>query len=146
MQEVYHWPALIFVAAVCLQLRRLFFTGAFPPAARADVADLAEPAPTGHAGGVDRTVLPHDMMSGGSPRVLQGVLEAIPLAGTHLMRWVFGSAVPGHPDHSPALLAARAAVGCHGRPTGPARKRSRHPADEPPTTHRAPGCLPGPAR
>jgi ubiquinol-cytochrome c reductase cytochrome b subunit len=28
--------------------------------------------------------------------VLQGVLESIPLAGTHLMLWVFGGAVPGH--------------------------------------------------
>lgn len=29
MRQVYHWSALIFVAAVCLQLLRLFFTGAF---------------------------------------------------------------------------------------------------------------------
>jgi ubiquinol-cytochrome c reductase cytochrome b subunit len=29
MRQIHHWAALIFVAAVCLQLLRLFFTGAF---------------------------------------------------------------------------------------------------------------------
>jgi len=34
-------------------------------------------------------------MSGGSLGVLQGVLESIPVVGTHLMLWVFGGDVPG---------------------------------------------------
>jgi ubiquinol-cytochrome c reductase cytochrome b subunit len=55
---------------VCLQLLRLFFTGAFRR--------------------------PRGLTCLIWVSLLQGVLESIPLAGTHLMLWVFGGAVPGH--------------------------------------------------
>ena len=54
MRQIHHWAALIFVAAVSLHLLRLFFTGAFRRPRRADLADLGDPAPAGHGGGLDR--------------------------------------------------------------------------------------------
>jgi ubiquinol-cytochrome c reductase cytochrome b subunit len=45
-------------------------------------------------GGLDGTILPDDMLSGGSLALLQGVAQSIPMAGTHLTLWLFGG-VPG---------------------------------------------------
>jgi ubiquinol-cytochrome c reductase cytochrome b subunit len=42
------------------------------------------------------SILPDDMLSGGSLSLLQAVLQSIPVVGTHLMLLVFGGAVPGH--------------------------------------------------
>jgi ubiquinol-cytochrome c reductase cytochrome b subunit len=42
------------------------------------------------------TILPDDELSGGSLSVITGVLQSIPLIGTHLVYWIFGGAPPGH--------------------------------------------------
>jgi ubiquinol-cytochrome c reductase cytochrome b subunit len=42
------------------------------------------------------TILPDDGLSGGSLSVITGVLQSIPLIGTHLVYWIFGGAPPGH--------------------------------------------------
>src|SRR6185437_3087448 len=42
------------------------------------------------------TILPGDELSGGSLSVITGVLESIPLIGTHLVFWIFGGPPPGH--------------------------------------------------
>ena len=96
MRQVHHWSALIFVAAVCLQLLRMFFTGAFRRPRGLTWLIWVTLLLLGMAVGWTGIILPHDMMSGGSLGVLQGVLKSIPLAGTHLILWVFGGAVPGH--------------------------------------------------
>jgi ubiquinol-cytochrome c reductase cytochrome b subunit len=96
MRQIHHWAALIFVAAVCLQLLRLFFTGAFrrPRALRWLV--WVTLLILGIAAGWTGSILPDDMLSGGSLALLQGVLQSIPVIGTHLTLWVFGGSVPGH--------------------------------------------------
>ena len=103
MRQIHHWAALIFVAAVCLQLLRLFFTGAFRRPRGLNwliwVSLLVLGMVVGWTGGI----LPNDMMSGGSLGVLQAVLESIPVVGTRLMLWVFGGDVPGH-DIIPRLF------------------------------------------
>ena len=96
MRQVHHWSALIFVAAVCLQLLRMFFTGAFRRPRGLTWLIWVTLLLLGMAVGWTGIILPHDLMSGGSLGVLQGVLESIPLVGTHLMLWVFGGTVPGH--------------------------------------------------
>jgi ubiquinol-cytochrome c reductase cytochrome b subunit len=40
--------------------------------------------------------LPDDGVSGGSLGVITGVLESVPVIGTHLVFWIFGGAPPGH--------------------------------------------------
>jgi quinol---cytochrome-c reductase cytochrome b subunit len=96
MRQIHHWAALIFVAAVCLQLLRLFFTGAFRRPRRLNWLIWVTVLVLGIAVGWTGTILPDDMLSGGSLALLQGVLESIPVAGTRLMLWLFGGAFPGN--------------------------------------------------
>jgi ubiquinol-cytochrome c reductase cytochrome b subunit len=103
MRQIHHWAALIFVAAVCLQLLRLFFTGAFRRPRVLNWLIWVTLLVLGIAVGWTGGILPNDMMSGGSLGVLQAVLESIPVVGTRLMLWVFGGDVPGH-DIIPRLF------------------------------------------
>lgn len=96
MRQIHHWAALIFVAEVCLQLLRLFFTGAFRRPRGLRWLIWVTLLILGMAAGWTGSILPDDMLSGGSLALLQGVLQSIPVAGTHLTLWVFGGSVPGH--------------------------------------------------
>jgi ubiquinol-cytochrome c reductase cytochrome b subunit len=96
LRQVHQWAALIFVAAVCLQLLRLFFTGAFRRPGGLNWLIWVSLLPLGMALGWTGSILPDDMLSGGSLGLLQGVVQSIPVAGTRLMLWLFGGAVPGH--------------------------------------------------
>ncbi|MEU9870467.1 cytochrome b N-terminal domain-containing protein [Actinomadura sp. NPDC048021] len=95
MRQIHHWAALIFVAAITLQLLRLFFTGAFRRPRGLNwlvwVAVLLLGMVTAWTG----TILPDDMLSGGSLGLLQGVTQAIPLVGTSLTFLIFGGEFPG---------------------------------------------------
>jgi ubiquinol-cytochrome c reductase cytochrome b subunit len=96
MRQIHHWAALVFVAAVCLQLLRLFFTAAFRRPRWLNWLIWVILLPLGMLAGWSGGVLPDDMFSGGSLGLLQGVLESVPLVGGHLTLWVFGGDVPGH--------------------------------------------------
>lgn len=96
LRQVHQWAALIFVAAVCLQLLRLFFTGAFRRPGGLNWLIWVTLLPLGMAAGWTGTILPDDMLSGGGLGLLQGVVQSIPVAGTRLMLWLFGGGVPGH--------------------------------------------------
>ncbi|MGH3175012.1 MAG: cytochrome b, partial [Streptosporangiaceae bacterium] len=96
MRQIHHWSALMFVAAVCLQLLRLFFTGAFRRPRWLNWLIWVSLLVLGMVAGVSGTILPDDLMSGGSLSVLQGVTLSIPVIGTHLMLWIFGGDFPGH--------------------------------------------------
>ena len=50
----------------------------------------------GMVAGLSGTILPDDMLSGGSLGVLEGVTMSVPVIGTHLMLWIFGGDFPGH--------------------------------------------------
>ena len=96
MRQIHHWAALIFVAAVCLKLLRRFLTGAFRRPRRLNWLIWVTLLILGIAAGWTGTILPDDMLSGGSLALLQGVLESIPVVGTRLTLWLFGGDVPGH--------------------------------------------------
>jgi ubiquinol-cytochrome c reductase cytochrome b subunit len=95
IRQIHQWAALIFVAAVCLQLLHLFFTGGFRRPRRLHWLIWVALLPLGMVEGWTGSILPDDMLSGGSLSLLQAVLQSIPVVGTHLMLWVFGGAVPG---------------------------------------------------
>jgi ubiquinol-cytochrome c reductase cytochrome b subunit len=96
MRQIHHWAALIFIAAVCFLLIRLFFTGAFRRPRGLNWLIWAILLPLGMVAGWTGTILPDDMLSGGSLGLLQGVLQSIPVVGTHLTLWIFGGDIPGH--------------------------------------------------
>jgi quinol---cytochrome-c reductase cytochrome b subunit len=96
LRQVHHWSADLFVAAVVLRLLRVFFRGRFSGRARPDWLIWVALLPLGMLTAYSGTILPDDGLSGGSLGVITGVLESVPVIGTHLVFWVFGGAPPGH--------------------------------------------------
>jgi ubiquinol-cytochrome c reductase cytochrome b subunit len=96
IRQVHHWSADLFVAAVILRLLRVFFRGRFSGRARPDWLIWVALLPLGMLTAYSGTILPDDGLSGGSLGVITGVLESVPLIGTHLVFWIFGGAPPGH--------------------------------------------------
>lgn len=96
MRQIHHWAALIFIAAICFLLMRQFFTGAFRRPRGLSWLIWVILLPLGMVAGWTGTILPDDMLSGGSLGLLQGVLQSIPVLGTHLTLWIFGGHIPGN--------------------------------------------------
>ncbi|MFB4319737.1 cytochrome bc complex cytochrome b subunit [Actinomadura sp. 21ATH] len=95
MRQIHHWAALIFIAAICCQLLRMFFTGAFRRPRRLNWLIWVGMLPLAMVAGVTGTVLPDDMLSGGSISLIQGITQSIPFIGTDLTGLLFGDDVPG---------------------------------------------------
>jgi ubiquinol-cytochrome c reductase cytochrome b subunit len=71
MRQIHHWAALVFIAAVCFLLVRLFFTGAFRRPRGLSWLIWVSLLPLGMVAGWTGTILPDDMLSGGSLGLLQ---------------------------------------------------------------------------
>ena len=93
IRQVHHWSADLFVAAVCLRLIRVFFRGRFR---RSHWLIWVGLLLAGMLAGFSGTILPDDMLSGGSLSVFTGVILSLPLVGTHLEILIFGGSFPGH--------------------------------------------------
>ncbi|MGH8836591.1 MAG: cytochrome bc1 complex cytochrome b subunit [Actinomycetes bacterium] len=95
MRQIHHWAALIFVAAICIHLLRIFFTGAFrkPRELNWIIGNvlLTLALLEGFAG----YSLPDDLLSGTGLRIAEGVLLSIPLVGTYASFFLFGGEFPG---------------------------------------------------
>src|SRR5215475_3858465 len=96
MRQMHHWAAMLFIAAVCAHLLRLYFTGGFRRPRWLNWLIWVSLLVLGMVAGVSGTILPDDLLSGGSLGVLEGVTLSIPVIGTHLMVWIFGGDFPGH--------------------------------------------------
>ena len=96
IRQVHHWSADLFVAAIILRLLRAFFRGRFSGRALPDWLIWVTLLPLGMFAAYTGTILPDDMLSGGSLSVITGVLLSVPVIGTHLVFWIFGGAPPGH--------------------------------------------------
>lgn len=95
MRQLHHWAALIFIASITLQLTRIFFTGAFRRPRTGNWLIWIALMVLGMAAGVTGSVLPDDMLSGGSLGLIQGVAQSIPVVGTYLTVAMFGGDIPG---------------------------------------------------
>lgn len=95
MRQVHHWAALLFVAAIGLHMLRVFFTGAFRKPREINwfigfvlfVLAMAEGF-TGYS-------LPDDLLSGNGLRIISGMVQGIPVAGTWINYLLFGGEFPG---------------------------------------------------
>jgi ubiquinol-cytochrome c reductase cytochrome b subunit len=96
IRQVHHWSADIFVAAICLRLLRVFFRGRFSGPRLRGWLICVTLLPLGMLTAYTGTILPDDMLSGGSLSVVTGVLLAVPLIGTRLVALIFGGVPPGH--------------------------------------------------
>lgn len=131
VRQAHHWAALLLPAAIMLQLAVTFFTGGFRRR-RGSWLLLFGLFVVALAGGWSGYALPDDMLSGTGLRIFQGILSAIPIAGTWLSWLIFGGEFPGriienlYPIHIAvvpilllAFLALRARVAYRETPTLP---------------------------
>ena len=95
MRQMHAWAALLFIAAVCAHLLRLYFTGAFRRPRWLNWLIWVTLLVLGMVAGLSGSILPDDLLSGGSLGVLEGVTLSVPVIGTHLRLWIFGGDFPG---------------------------------------------------
>ncbi|MDN0199119.1 cytochrome b N-terminal domain-containing protein [Streptomyces sp. S.PNR 29] len=104
IRQLHHWAALVFLSAIGVHLLRIFFTGAFRRPREANwmigvtlfLLALAE----GFAG----YSLPDDLLSGTGLRIAQGIMLSVPVVGTYVGMFAFGSEFPGE-DLVPRLYS-----------------------------------------
>jgi len=95
MRQVHHWGALIFVAAVSVHMLRVFFTGAFRRPREMNWVVGSVLLILALAAGFTGYSLPDDVLSGNGLRIIDGVMKAIPVVGSHLSMFFFGGEFPG---------------------------------------------------
>ena len=96
MRQVHHWAALMFVVAIAVHMMRVFFTGAFRRPRELNWVVGGMLFVLSMAAGFTGYSLPDDVLSGNGLRIIDGVMKAIPLVGTHLSLFFFGGEFPGH--------------------------------------------------
>lgn len=95
VRQTHHWATIVFVAAIALQLLRMFVTGAFRRPRTVQWLIWVTLLPLGMAAGETGNILPDDMLSGGSLWLIQSALLSIPVVGTSAVQLLFGSEFPG---------------------------------------------------
>src|SRR5882724_3290729 len=94
MRQIHHWAALLFVLSIVTHLSRVFFTGAFRKPRTINwhigTALLILGVLEGFAG----YSLPDDLLSGTGLRIAYSVMESVPVVGTYVAYFLFGSDYP----------------------------------------------------
>src|SRR5215469_10434420 len=95
IRQIHHWSADLFVVAIMAHTLRIFFHGSYRKPR--DVNWLIGIAIFGLAllEGLFGYSLPDDQLSGAGLRILQGVLQGIPIVGTYASFFLFGGPFPG---------------------------------------------------
>ena len=95
IRQIHHWAADLFVASMCVHMLRNFFTGAYrKPRDLTWLIGVTILALT-LLEGLFGYSLPDDQLSGTGLRILEGVLQGIPIVGTYASYFLFGGAYPG---------------------------------------------------
>ncbi len=95
MRQVHHWAALLFVASIGLHMLRIYFTGAFrkPREINWFIGFVLFVLAMGE--GFTGYSLPDDLLSGNGLRIIDGMVKAVPVAGTWISFMLFGGEFPG---------------------------------------------------
>lgn len=96
IRQTHHWAALVFVAAIGVHLMRVFLTGAFRRPRELNWAIGVTLFVLALAEGFAGYSLPDDLLSGTGLRIAQGIMLSIPVVGTYVALFAFGSEFPGH--------------------------------------------------
>ncbi|MGW6919347.1 cytochrome bc1 complex cytochrome b subunit [Kitasatospora sp. NPDC054939] len=95
IRQIHHWAAIVFVAAMLVHMMRVFFTGAFRKPREINWLFGAGLLILGMFDGFMGYSLPDDLLSGTGIRFMEGAVLAVPVVGTYLMFFIFGSEFPG---------------------------------------------------
>jgi len=96
MRQIHHWAADLFVAAIMVHMLRIFFTGAYRKPREVNWLIGIVMFTLALLEGLFGYSLPDDLLSGAGLRILQGVMQSIPVVGTYISFFLFGGQYPGH--------------------------------------------------
>jgi ubiquinol-cytochrome c reductase cytochrome b subunit len=96
MRQIHHWAADLFMAAIFAHMIRIFFTGAYRKPREVNWLIGIIMLTLGMLEGLFGYSLPDDLLSGAGLRILEGVLQSIPIVGTYVAFFLFGGPFPGH--------------------------------------------------
>ncbi|HUA40701.1 MAG TPA: ubiquinol-cytochrome c reductase cytochrome b subunit [Streptosporangiaceae bacterium] len=96
IRQIHHWAADLFMAGIFAHMIRIFFTGAYRKPREVNWLIGIVLLTLGMLEGLFGYSLPDDLLSGAGLRILEGVLQSIPLVGTYLAFFLFGGPFPGH--------------------------------------------------
>ncbi|MFI9583714.1 cytochrome bc complex cytochrome b subunit [Streptomyces sp. NPDC052236] len=95
IRQLHHWSALTMIGALCLHTLRHFLTASFRKPREVNwligIVLIILVTLEGFLG----YSLPDDLLSGTGLRIAQGIILAIPLVGTYVQMFLFGSEYPG---------------------------------------------------
>jgi ubiquinol-cytochrome c reductase cytochrome b subunit len=96
IRQIHHWAADLFMAGIFAHMIRIFFTGAYRKPREINYLIGITLLTLGLVEGLFGYSLPDDLLSGAGLRILEGVMQSIPLVGTYLAFFLFGGPFPGH--------------------------------------------------
>jgi ubiquinol-cytochrome c reductase cytochrome b subunit len=96
IRQIHHWAADLFMAAIFAHMIRIFFTGAYRKPREVNWLIGIIMLTLGMIEGLFGYSLPDDLLSGAGLRILEGVIQSIPIVGTYLAFFLFGGPFPGH--------------------------------------------------
>jgi ubiquinol-cytochrome c reductase cytochrome b subunit len=96
MRQIHHWAGDLFVAAIMVHMLRVFFTGAYRKPREVNWLIGIVLFTLALIEGLFGYSLPDDLLSGAGLRILQGVIQSVPVVGTYLSYFLFGGQYPGH--------------------------------------------------
>ena len=95
IRQIHHWAADLFMVAIFAHMLRVFFTGAYRKPREVNWLIGVVLITLGMLEGLFGYSLPDDQLSGAGLRILQGVLQGIPIVGTYAAYFLFGGPFPG---------------------------------------------------
>jgi ubiquinol-cytochrome c reductase cytochrome b subunit len=95
MRQIHHWAAILFVCSIVVHLFRVFFTGAYRKPRTLNWHIGVTLLILGILEGFAGYSLPDDLLSGTGIRIAYSVMESIPVVGTYVAYFLFGSNFPG---------------------------------------------------
>ena len=96
IRQIHHWSADLFMAGIFAHMLRVFFTGAYRKPREINWLIGITLLTLGLLEGLFGYSLPDDLLSGAGLRILEGVIQSIPLVGTYVAYFLFGGPFPGH--------------------------------------------------
>ncbi|MCW2917126.1 MAG: Cytochrome b/b6 domain protein [Actinomycetia bacterium] len=91
MRQIHHWATILFLAAIVIHMLRNFFTGAFRKPRELNWLIGVVLFMLVLVNGLFGYSLPDDLLSGTGLRILYGVILSLPVVGSYLMFFLFGS-------------------------------------------------------
>jgi ubiquinol-cytochrome c reductase cytochrome b subunit len=96
VRQIHHWAADLFMVAIFAHMLRVFFTGAYRKPREVNWLIGIVLIMLGMLEGLFGYSLPDDQLSGAGLRILEGVLQGIPIIGTYAAFFLFGGPFPGN--------------------------------------------------